>query len=198
MIIFRKLFITFILALGLSSCATLSTPEPAQNKNTPWVQRMQMLSALQAWNIDATIGIRANDQAESASLNWQQNGQTYSWSFFGPLGTSAFKLNGQPGLVELQTPQGKTFQAQSPEILLAEQTGWRLPISNLYYWVRGLPAPHIPAKTQFDTYHHLITLEQQGWKIHYLRYMAVNKLDLPGKMLIDSGNVSVKIIINHW
>ena len=47
----------------------------------------------------------------------------------------------------LQTSDGKRYNAASPEQLLAEQWGFHLPVSNMKYWVRGLPVPGIPATT---------------------------------------------------
>jgi outer membrane lipoprotein LolB len=201
---FQLLYLLLLLLslLGLVSmqgCANLQTNMPApQNQASSWDTRAQTLANLQKWNLSGQVAIRNSKDNITASLHWEQQRQNYTLDFFGPLGSNSFKLTGGAGKVALQNPRGQVFYAASPEILLAQQTGWRLPVSNLYYWIRGLPVPGMPAQKQFDAYHHLVELSQDGWKIQFLRYTAVNQLDLPNKIFISSTDLSVKIIISQW
>jgi outer membrane lipoprotein LolB len=182
--------------LWLAGCATTATNP--QNQNVSWDSRVQTLSGIENWDLKALVSIRSQNDAGSASLNWQQHNQDYSLQLFGPLGTNSFKLEGAPGHVILQNPQGQIFKAKSPEQLLTQQTGWNLPVSDLYYWIRGLPVPTLPAQKRFDAYNHLSELTQQDWKIQYLRYTATTHGDLPNKIFITSPQLNVKIIINEW
>jgi len=186
------------LCLWLSACASLSTPSVAQNQNLSWSEREQSLAAFKNWNIDGKIALRTASDAETANLSWKQNDQDYTLYVFGPLGASAFKLVGNAQGVTLSNPEGQQFFARTPESLLASQAQWHVPVSHLYYWIRGLPAPGIAAKKEFDAYHHLTTLEQQGWKIHYLAYTSVGHVDLPNKIFLESPELQVKIIIHAW
>lgn len=188
-----------ILSIFLTGCATLP-PEPLVPVKQPqsWQERKVTLSKLQNWDITAVMAIRTNNDAESAHLKWQQNKQNYHLSLYGPLGMGAMTISGRPGSVTLATAEGKTFHASTPESLLMQQTGWQLPVSHLYYWIRGLPVKDVPANMQFDASHHLAQLKQSGWTVNFLRYDAVNQIDLPEKMFLDNGQVKVKIIINQW
>jgi outer membrane lipoprotein LolB len=189
----------FCLALGLTGCTTVTTPTaPAQNQIVSWDSRVKALSAIQEWDIKATLAMHTEKEAESGSMHWQQDHDTYTISLFGPLGSSSMILSGSPGNVELMTPQGKKIYATSPEILLAQSTGWHLPISQLAFWIRGLPAPEAPATKSFDAYKHLIELNQLGWKIQYLRYTSVNHIDLPTKIFMNYPALNVRILINQW
>jgi outer membrane lipoprotein LolB len=190
--------VLFVSSLWLSSCVTTPSTIAPQNQSLAWDARVQTLSSVQNWDLNALIAIRAHSDANSASLHWQQNKQHYSISLFGPLGTNSFVLTGEPGKVTLQNPKGQKFSASTPELLLAEQTGWQLPVSYLQYWIRGLPVPNLAAEKQFDTYHHLTELMQQGWKVQFLRYTSTNQVDLPSKIFINSSDLSVKIIISQW
>ncbi len=191
-------FALLISALWLTSCATTPSAIAPQNKSLSWDNRVQTLSGIENWDLKALIAIRNNADANSASLTWQQKKQNYSLSLFGPLGTNSFVLTGAPGKVTLQNPQGQTFSAATPELLLAQQTGWQLPVSYLQYWIRGLPVPNVPAEKHFDTYNHLSELTQQGWKVQFLRYTSTGHVDLPSKIFINSPTLSVKIIISQW
>lgn len=193
-------YIIILLAFGLTSCATLSEQPAALNQSISWQDRATRLVGIQTWDIKAVMAVRTNAGSEggSANLQWQQNQQGYTMLLFGPLGADSIKISGQPGHVSLETADGKKFRASSPELLLAQQTGWQLPVSNLYYWIRGLPAPGLPGRKQFDAYNHLVRLYQQGWAIDFLRYSSVNQIDVPTKISLQNWRLKVKIIIKQW
>lgn len=189
------------LSLWLTSCSTVTEPsQRAENQKAPVENRVQSLSSIQNWDLNALIAIRNNakNNSESVNLQWAQNKQNYSILLFGPLGASSIKLTGHPGNVLLESADGKKVNAKTPEILLAAQTGWDLPVSNLYYWVRGLPVPGVPAQKSYDNYNHLSQLEQQGWVVQFLHYTSMNHIDVPTKIFLNNPQMSVKIIISKW
>ena len=195
----RYKLLSLLACLWLTSCATFQPQTaPAVDRDMTWAERSQTLSSIENWNLNALIAIRSSKDNGSATLNWQQTKRNYTISLFGPLGSNAVKLSGMPGKVLLETADGKKISATNPESLLATQTGWRLPVSNLYYWIRGLPAPNKPALKQFDAYHHLMSLHQQGWTIRYLHYVSFDRIDVPSKIYLDNPQLNVKIIINQW
>jgi outer membrane lipoprotein LolB len=194
---------TALLLLGfiwLAGCAITPLPAPQTplNKNMNWDSRAKTLAAIDNWDLKALIAIRTKMKAESANLHWQHSGNTYQVTVLGPMGAIYFELNGSDKQVELQSAGGNKFYANSPEALITEQTGWNLPVSNLTYWIRGLPAPGAPAQKRFDRYNHLTVLSQSGWTIQYLRYTSVNNIDLPSKIVLDGPRLNVKIIISEW
>lgn len=192
-------FFISLLALGLSSCATISPQQlPPENADISWPTRMQSLSQIENWDLTAMFAMRTKENAESATLNWQQNKQSFTILLFGPLGANTFKLSGTPGHIELVNPHGDKFFASTPEALLVHETGWHLPVSSLYYWIRGLPVPGVPATKQFDAYHHLLQLKQQGWTIQFLHYTNTAHGDLPSKILLEHPPLSIKLIISEW
>ncbi|MBV8801368.1 MAG: outer membrane lipoprotein LolB [Gammaproteobacteria bacterium] len=201
----KRLILIGLLFIGLAGCATkppgtTSLPSAAETEAPVWGNRVGVLSNIQDWDLNALIAIRANAShaATSANMNWKQSKKNYDILLFGPLGTGAVKLAGQPGYVALETADGKKFNAATPEALLLQQSGWNLPVSNLFYWIRGLPVPKIPAQKSFDSYHRLSELSQQGWTIQYLRYKNIGAIDVPDKMILANSDVNVKIIIKNW
>lgn len=185
----------------LAGCASVSQQTPApQTPPMSWDNRVGVLSNIQNWDLDALIAIRndSNHDSGSANLKWQQSKNDYSLLFFGPLGSNSVKLTGRPGSVLLETAEGKKINAKTPETLLAQQTGWHVPVSSLFYWIRGLPVPNEPAQKILDNENHLVQLAQQGWVIQYLRYTSVNQIDVPSKIFLNNAQMNVKIIINEW
>lgn len=197
----RRLSILWVLPLlWLAGCASLHEQPAPENQKIPWGNRVQALSTIQTWDLDALIAIRgqAAHDTGSASMKWQQSKQNYHILLFGPMGSNAVTLSGRPGRVFLETANGQKFNASSPEYLLAKQTGLNVPVSYLFYWIRGIPVPNLPADTRFDAYNHLVQLNQAGWNIQFLRYVSVNQLDVPNKIFLNNPLYQVKIIVNQW
>ncbi|HSW68732.1 MAG TPA: lipoprotein insertase outer membrane protein LolB [Gammaproteobacteria bacterium] len=199
-----RTYLKWILLLAcffeLTSCTSLSHQQsaPTQNQTAIPENRVTVLSNIKSWDLKGLIAIRNAKDAWSANWQWTQNPKDYTINLVGPLGSQSIQLTGSPHSVQLETSDGKKFQSDSPESLLEKQLGWRLPVSSLYYWIRGLPVPSLPAEKQFDSANRLTVLVQQGWRIEYLRYSTVNQIDLPGKMVLNNALLNVKIIVNEW
>lgn len=194
----RHFFLILFVTVLLSSCATTPAPNAPRNETMVWDKRAETLAKVDNWKLQGQIAVRSAKNSTSASLQWQQHKANYDILLMGPMGSGTMRLAGGPGHARLVTSQGKTAQAATPEQLIATQVGMRVPVSNLYYWIRGLPVPNIPDQKKFDQYHHLTSLVQQGWRIQYLNYSAVNAIDLPSKIMANNPELNVKIIISRW
>jgi len=187
-----------MLIIGITSCSHLTPPPATSEVKIPWKDRQTTLNSIHSFKIDGKIAVQTTRDSGSASVNWVQKGNQFNISLLGPLGSNGLKLTGQPGRVSLQTSDGKTYSANSPEQLLAERWGFHLPVSNLNYWVRGLPVPGPAANTQFDNYGRLTQLVQQGWNIQYQSYMRIGKIELPERIYVSSPSLKVKMVIYQW
>jgi outer membrane lipoprotein LolB len=88
--------------------------------------------------------------------------------------------------------------------------GWPLPITQLRYWIKGIPAPSIypidkVEALQFNDKEQLSQFQQSGWKIRYPRYTQLetqhpsfNKTALPGKIILQQQQVKITVIVNEW
>ena len=81
-----------------------------------------------------------------------------------------------------------------PEALL-EELGWRLPVSHLLWWVRGLPAPDSKSRLTLDADSRLARLEQDGWQIEYTRYAEQNGYWLPERLKLHGQDLDVTLVI---
>lgn len=190
-----------LLALTLSSCASIApTPSatpPAEPKAT-WAERQTSLNRIQSWWLNGKIAVQTNKDSGSAAVSWTQTQRSYALAITGPLGAGSMKLSGTPSGVTLQASDGKTYSAKSAEQLLATKWGFKLPVSNMRYWMRGLPAPGASASTHFDQNARLTSLDQQGWHIEYMSYTNAGGIDLPEKVSITSPMLRVKIVVYQW
>ena len=193
-----QLLVLSIIGLLMVACATLPASNAPLNQSLSWPTRQASLNQFNTWKITGLISIRDQQQSQSANVVWVQNGQEYTISIFGPLGFGGLILKGQPGIVTLKEDNGQKFTATTPEELITETSHWVLPVSNLVFWIRGLPAPGLPSQLQFDRYSHLSVLQQEGWKISYQKYTGANQLDLPSTMILTHPPLTIKIVISEW
>lgn len=193
-----------ILAIFLSSCASFtqtSTPLPRPktvNHYLPWAYRKAQLNGIQNFRVNGNLVVHATSgRGVNASFSWEQIYSCYQLNFFGPLGTQSAVLKGTPSQVSLMTHQ-HTYYAQSPERLLFDQLGLNLPVSQFYYWLRGLPAPQSRYTFNLDAYNHVMQLRQSGWRVVYPHFINIDKIDLPDRIELSNNQWQVRILLNHW
>jgi outer membrane lipoprotein LolB len=192
----------------LTLCFTLLTAcMPKEPIATPivqtgqsWQQRQDALAQLTQWHTMGALAIQTPKGTDSMQFDWQLQSQNqYSLRFIGPVGTGYGTLKTTPGQSVYLAPKGKVYQDSNANALLTQVTGWRLPVDDLYYWMRGLPAPDSAAALQFaEDNSHLISLQQDGFQVLFQRYTGVGTLDLPSKILLQRQDLKVKIVITRW
>lgn len=198
--LYLSCLMAFISISLLSSCASVNqAPTTAANEKLTWQTRSAKLSTIEHYVLTGAIAIRKASDAWSANINLQQSSPYhYQVTFIAPMGAGTTRLTGEPGKVTLQDNKGKEFTANTAEQLLRERMGWNLPVSNLYFWIKGLPSPSSSTQQKFDNAHHLLSFDQSGWHISYAAYTSAKGLDLPSKIILTRDSLKIKLIINQW
>ena len=147
----------------LTACAP---PRPAEelpiNKIIPLEKRKAQIKIISSWNIHGAMAAKNKTRGWSATMNWVQSGPSdYQIRLMGPLGSGSVLISRKGGEITIQDGP-KTATSSNVDELLQKQTGIQLPVNNLYYWVRGLPAPGEVQSEEHDQYSHLVTLKQSG------------------------------------
>ena len=175
---FLRHIVVFSFIALLAGCAGFGARESVQGHGNPaqWREHKEQLSGLDGWQIDGKIGIRAPN----------------------PSGRGAARLTGRPGQVSLEVANQGRYDAPTPEALLEEQLGWKLPVSHLTWWVRGLPAPDSKSRLTLDADSRLSNLEQDDWQIEYLSYAQQNGYWLPERIKLHGSNLDVTLVIKQW
>lgn len=190
----------------LQACAPLTlTPVPdglTQQAPADWPERAQALHRFSHWQLSGKLAVRQPDDSGSALINrWRQQGDRYevalSSSF---LGMGNTYLQGGAGFMELTLPNGDHYRSADPEALVATATGWRLPLANLSWWIRGLPAPGSNARLLFNAAGQPAVLYQSGWEVRYERWRPpVSGLpELPVRITAVKDERRVRLVITDW
>lgn len=195
----RNCFALLLVTL-LAGCAGLGPQEAVQGQGTAqgWRAHKTEVAAIDGWEISGKVGIRAPSDSGSGTLYWLQRQDYYDIRLSGPLGRGAARLTGHPGDASLEVANQGRYQAATPEDLLQQQLGWRLPVGNLVYWVRGLPAPEGKSSLTLDGDSRLARLEQGGWTVEYTRYSQQGAYWLPERMKLHGQDLDVTLVIKDW
>lgn len=161
-----------------------------------WAEREIKLSAMLQWQFHGDFLLNIPNHKIRAGLSWKQEKDQYSLIFFGPFGLVEAKLDGDAHLVHLKDNKGNDYSADNPETLIKQQFACSLPLSSLYYWVRGLPSPAEVQNRKDDLFHRIEDLEQEGWHIHYIAYQRVQDLELPQEIQFKQDDLTLDLMID--
>ena len=186
--------------LLLAGCAGIGPREDlgGQGDAGAWRSHKTQIAAIDGWQISGKVGIRAPQDSGSGVLFWLQRRDYYDIRLSGPLGRGATRLTGREGDILLEVANQGRYRAESPEALLEEQIGWRLPVSHLLWWIRGLPAPDSKSRLTLNTDSRLARLEQDGWRVEYADYQQQNGYWLPQRLKLFGENLDITLVIKDW
>lgn len=184
-----------LIILLLAGCTTLQPPVDA-----PTQAQQKRLLAQKNWHITGKLGYKSADKGGSAWLDWQQTGPEFTLNLRGPFGAGATQIVGNHlGATLIRSGQEPLF-ANSASQLTDYLFGWQWPVEELLYWVKGLPAPGIPAsEARFNDRHLLSGLRQSGWQLQFSNHQLTSDgLLVPGKIEGQYQQVSFTLVIKEW
>jgi outer membrane lipoprotein LolB len=193
--------ILFLLATLVAGCAEIPLLQSDKDKPAHNVtdDRLKALYSLNAWALKGRIGIQTDKEGVTATLHWAQVGDRYQLRFIAPLSQGTYELRGNQQQVALQTAKNELFIAKDPEQLLLDNVGWKVPLTGLFYWVRGLPEPGADIDNLVkDDKGRIKDMVQSGWRISILRYTEVNDFELPGKLFLQNDRFKLRLVIQGW
>lgn len=183
------LLLGLLLLNGCSQYATQQSPVATlSNKPLP-----------EQWQIKGKLGVRSDNGNGSLSVNWQQNDNHYIIYTQAALGQGAATLRGNDATLVITQAGKAPVTSFVPNQLVEETFGWSLPITDLKYWVRGIPNPEQNnARAQYNEAGNLIELQQYGWSLSLSRYRLIKDWALPGRIRATQGNTTLTLIIRDW
>ncbi len=191
--------ILLLFILLTAACAHRTGLTPPENV----LEHQRQVQAIDHWQVNGKLGIRTAEDSGSASLKWSQEATNYQINLSGPLGQKRMVITGTPEKVRLEQTGEPAQEAKSPEALIKQQLGWTLPVTQLAYWVRGVPAPKGRISRLEQNSIGLIAQLQQGdWLVTYDNYSDQTFddkiLPLPRKITAEYQDVRLILVIRQW
>lgn len=168
-----------------------------------WQERQRVFAQMQQWQLKGRVGLQLREQSWAFGLDWAQRGNSqYEMQIKNPLTGGLMATVMETGSqVTLKASDGKTYQDTDAERLLAKQLKMNLPLKNLQYWARGIPAPTAPVDAvKLDAMGRPTRLQQAGWVIDYASYEGNSAQALPSKIQLEkaSDQLKAKVIAKEW
>lgn len=152
----------------------------------------------EAFHLAARVSVRQGEEGFSGILNWRHGPEADEVEILGPLGQGVARLERGAGGALLVTADGRRHRAEDAESLTEEVLGWRLPLSRLARWVQGRPHPDSEAELERDAEGRPWRLRQDGWRIEYAAWQAVDGAILPGRVVAEGGGLRLKLAVDAW
>lgn len=163
-----------------------------------WKSRQATLAAIDTWEFQGRIAVKAGDEGFNGSLRWWQNGDLFLASVSGPFGAGAVKIEGDERLVRITDPDGVVTEMEDAERELQQRYGWTIPVASLRYWALGIPDPLHPFRDEFDDQGLLRQLQQRGWAVSIDEYREGGGQLMPRRLSASNPDTRVRLVIDRW
>lgn len=179
----------------LAGCATTPESPSPSAVTTAWALRQQQLSTVHGFETTGRIAVKGGGL--SGSLRWEQAGEQFKLRIAGPFGAGALSVQGTPAAVAIK---GKDIDlvTTEPARVLAERTGWRLPLDSLRWWALGLPAPQPEANITLDAEGRALQITQADWVLRYSDYRSDTVPALPRRIEASQGGWSATLVLENF
>ncbi|MEA3292711.1 MAG: lipoprotein insertase outer membrane protein LolB [Pseudomonadota bacterium] len=207
-------WLLLVLLAVASGCATTPrVPVLPDQVAAIWNERQARLQTLEAWRLNARVGVRTSQRGGSATLLWQRSPSAQKIELQGPLGGGRVRITVDASGAVLEDTEGKVLRGRDASDLLRRRLGWEVPFDSLASWIRGLPGAEATA-TEIDDQGLLRQARVEGWQVEILDYRrqgpdllprSLRITALPGavKIYADDGKhlgdeLQVKLIVKTW
>lgn len=191
----RAACIVFI-CLVLAACAA-PRMRPDADRMQALEQRERIVLASPDWSLQGRMAISGPEDSGSGSLAWNQQGSAFSLALSAPVSGKTWTLSGESGHAELTGLREQAVIGSSASELLARELGWKVPVAQLGYWVRGIRAPG-RAQVIFREDGLPAEIRQDGWLIEFRDYEASGDPILPRKIFAENGDYRVRLVVRRW
>ncbi|MFK5914528.1 MAG: lipoprotein insertase outer membrane protein LolB [Woeseiaceae bacterium] len=194
-----KTLFLLLTVLLLTACTTTPPHKKVANPEKEWAQRQVDLHEINHWVLNGRAAIINGEESWHLSMQWQFHQGKYILDLSGPFGAGHAQLTGTEEGVMLVDSDDNYYYADSPDRLLKEVTGVRMPVKSLLYWMRGLADYKIKQQQQsIDEFGRLAVLKQNGWRVRFKKYIEVDGHELPQKIFINGHDLKVKMFVDEW
>ena len=185
-----------LLTALLASCAAPRL-RPDASRMSALEQREHMLLANRNWSLQGRMAISGPKDSGSGSLDWTQHDETFRFALSAPVSGKTWTLSGDNQHAELTGLRAQTLVGANAAEILGRELGWKVPIAELTYWVRGIRAPG-KAEVVFSADGLPAEIRQAGWTIEFREFENTHPTVLPRRIFASNGEYKVRLVIQHW
>jgi len=183
----------------VSACTIKPVKKPVAPDSAAWLSHQNTLKHVDNWQFSGRFAAKTDTENWTGGISWSQSMQEYQINISGPLSSGSISLEGTEDYSKLSVSDSEWYEDINPQLLLQHHTGLKLPIEELRYWLRGLPALNSAHKIiEFNEAGQLQKLQQNNWEISFKRYKNVGTISVPDKIFLLNHEINVRLIIQKW
>lgn len=195
----RKYLITALVVVLAGCAGTPEAPPPVVYNSIG--DRQRVLAALEVWSATGRIALSSPTEGFSASMDWRQIRTDYDVELTALLGQRALRVTQQGAKAMLEARGRKGVMGVNAEQLLLNELGVRVPLSQMAFWIKGLPGTQAePGYDEAGRLQQLAYVDADGtqWVADFRRYKRVDDLELPALIDIKGQDYSIRLLIKNW
>jgi outer membrane lipoprotein LolB len=187
-------------ALLLSAgCRTLPPgAEVGPGADAPWPEQRAALEKLDRYGLNGRVAVAANGQGFSATLRYQQQPRSSHLALDGPLGMGGLRVNLEGEGIAIATSRGEKLDGQAARDELERRLGFQLPLTELRWWLLGVPAPGEASINQDGGSGEIRDFTQNGWRVSINSRAAGLGFALPQRLTAEREGARLKLFVEHW
>lgn len=144
------------------------------------------------WQVEGSVKVDGKNGKQKAFIAYRQINGEYELQVRQdkPVGEPQAVVKGKEG----EGAAAEVVTAKNPEAeRLAKSLQATLPLNNMAYWLRGLPATENAQVEKEKDEQAASAIQDDGWKISYDDFMQVNRYLLPEEIEMKKGDTEVEI-----
>ncbi|NPU94413.1 MAG: DUF2236 domain-containing protein [Gammaproteobacteria bacterium] len=148
--------------------------------------------AMTEWQVEGSVKLKNDDGRKEAFITYKQINGEYELEVRQdrPIGEPVAVVKGKEG----EGAAAEQITAKNPQAeKLAKSLQASLPLNNMAYWLRALPATENAKVTKKEDELAASAISDDGWKIKYDNYMQIDRYLLPDQIEMEKGDTEVEI-----
>lgn len=183
-----------VAGLTLAGCATVpvvpSAPPAAAERNA--------LENFQTWHASGRVAVKTANDGWSAGFDWREADDRGELAVRGPFGAGSARITRTSQNIRIESGSAAPIDVPAPfdalEPTLVERLGVPLPLTQLRWWLVGVPAPGVDSSGGGAAF------EQSGWKVRVDEYSSVDgaPAPLPRRLVMERETTRIRVLVDRW
>jgi outer membrane lipoprotein LolB len=187
--------------LALAGCRTRPPPAPliGPGADAPWQEQYAALAKLDQYALNGRVAVAANGQGFSANLRYRQQQQRADLALDGPMGVGGMRMQVDQRELTVTNSRGETLDGAAARAEIESRLGFELPLTELRWWLLGVPAPGMAAETHDDGAGGPIAdFRQNGWLVTINSRAPGLGFSLPQRLTAERDGARLKLLVENW
>ncbi|MEO8064738.1 MAG: lipoprotein insertase outer membrane protein LolB [Pseudomonadota bacterium] len=184
----------------LTGCriAPPTTAVTGPGADAPWSEQRAALENFARYKLTGRVAVAANGQGFSAGMRYAQQPQRSDLALDGPLGIGGLRVELEGQSLKIFTSRGEQLDGVAARAELERRLGFALPLSELRWWLLGIPAPGDAELNQDAASGEIHGFAQNGWRVTINSRAPDLGFALPRRLTAEREGARLKLLVETW